>query len=89
MPNKTKRRTNEPPAYKFSDERTKRKIKRHLNDINDVITDKDIKEAKVPGTEPGARTVTPQKPNNNGLQNGNVVDDVPGNPATPWDILHQ
>ena len=97
MPNKTTRNTetdNSKP-YTFSDEATKKKIRRHINDINDVITEKDIKNAKVPGAEdepvrkraPRKRKEEPTK--NPEEQNKPNVDDTPGNPATPWDILQE
>jgi hypothetical protein len=72
--------------YIFSDEVTKRKIRRHIRDINDVITDKDIKNAKVPGLE----ETPPAKPGQDEKkQPKNIVDDKPGNPVTPWDILDE
>lgn len=38
----------------FSDEATRMKVRRHLSDINDVISENDIRNAKVPGIdEPG------------------------------------
>ena len=94
MPNKetSKPETKNVPPYTFKDEKTKRKIRRHIKDINDVITEKDIKDAKIPGAEitpvPArpARPVKPAKKKKNG-KDDNVVDEVPGNPATPWDIL--
>ena len=89
MPNKEDRpvETNNTPPYTFSDEVTKRKIRRHIKDITDVITEKDIKNAKVPGAEQAPLSISPnkaQKPKKN-----NVVDDVPGNPVTPWDVLSE
>jgi hypothetical protein len=88
MPDKEKPETkaNDVP-YKFSDEATKKKIRRHIKDINDVITEKDIKDAKVPGAEEKA---APAKPAKKGTkQKKDVVDDTPGNPATPWDVLNE
>ena len=92
MPYKANRpiETNSVKPYVFSDEATKRKIRRHIKDINDVITEKDIKNAKVPGAED-----VPAKPASDTVKKGkkqpdkNVVDDTPGNPPTPWDILHE
>ncbi|MFI5130679.1 MAG: hypothetical protein ACHQFX_11835 [Chitinophagales bacterium] len=91
MPNKENPRpeTKNVPPYTFKDEVTERKIRRHIKDINDVITEKDIKDAKVPGAEitpVPARPAKPAKKKKNG-KDDNVVDDLPGNPATPWDIL--
>lgn len=84
---------NETPIYTFSDEQTKRKIRRHLKDINDVITEKDIKNAKVPGAEekpaakPGKRSAIPVTNGKKTKKSKTVVDDAPGNPVTPWDII--
>jgi hypothetical protein len=84
------------PIYTFSDEVTKRKIRRHLTDINDIITDKDIKDAKVPGAEEkkhpstaAGKKTTATKSKSTRKQKKNVVDDTPGNPATPWDVLEE
>lgn len=46
--NENKERVN---PYVFRDEATRKKIRRHISDINDVISDKDIRNAKVPGSE--------------------------------------
>ena len=51
-----RQRKNRPEAedqesYSFYDETTKKKIRRHINDIKDVITEKDIANAKVPGKD--------------------------------------
>jgi hypothetical protein len=77
---------NEEQPYTFSDEVTKRKIKRHLNDINDVITENDIKNVKVPGNEEESAPVMPKKNEKKYIKE--IVDDIPGNPVTPWDILN-
>ncbi len=87
MPNKTSLRSDKTPPYKFSDESTKSKIRRHLKDINDVITDKDIKDAKVPGAENGTPPVKQAKEKTRKKVKENLVDDTPGNPPTPWDVL--
>jgi len=73
-------------SYIFSDEATKRKIRRHIRDINDVITEKDIKNAKVPGLDESPIPPAPQK---KGKKSKKVVDDTPGNPITPWDVLDE
>ena len=85
---KPKAETKNDPPYTFKDEVTKRKIRRHIKDITDVITEKDIKDAKVPGAEITSVPVKPAKKKKKG-KDSNVVDDVPGNPATPWDILQE
>ena len=99
MLNKENRPTpsNDVPLYTFSDEVTKKKIRRHIKDITDVITEKDIKDVKVPGAETEPAPVKPKpgkkgkKSKNDVVNNvsGNPVDDVPGNPVTPWDILNE
>ena len=38
-------------SYTFNDDVTKKKIKKHIHDIKDVITEDDIANAKVPGEE--------------------------------------
>ncbi len=102
---KANRRTNkkEKPPYNFSDEATKRKIRRHLNDINDVITDKDIKNAKVPGSEkaplPAPESTVKVEENKQiegtdenkeaNKENEHLIDDSPGKPTTSWDILQE
>jgi|EndMetStandDraft_3_1072993.scaffolds.fasta_scaffold374671_2 hypothetical protein len=42
---------NNDESYAFIDQATKEKIKRHISDINDVISENDIKNAKIPGIE--------------------------------------
>ena len=37
------------------DNSTKKRVKKHYSDINDKITDDDIKNAKVPGTKPSRK----------------------------------
>jgi len=71
--------TGEQP-YTFSDERTKKKIRRHIRDIKDVITENDIKNVKVPGEE-----AKPGEKEDEKL----VAHDAPGKPVTPWDILEE
>jgi len=83
------------PVYSFSDEVTKGKIKRHLSDVTDIITEKDIKNAKIPGAEEknnpaktGEKTIPRATTKKKTRKSKNtVVDDTPGNPETPWDIL--
>jgi hypothetical protein len=89
---------NETPPYTFSDEVTKKKIKRHLTDINDVITEKDIKNVKVPGVEdnvapaePAEKSAVPVTPEKKSKKKNKkpIVDESPGNPVTPWDVLNE
>lgn len=66
--------------YSFSDEATKNKIKKHINDIKDVITEEDIANAKVPGEEDALPEPREEK---------DEKKEVPseGKPITPWDII--
>jgi hypothetical protein len=77
---------NDEQPYTFSDELTKKKIKRHLGDINDVITEKDIENVKIPGNEKPATVRTKKKEKKD---KKSPVDDTPGNPVTPWDVLNE
>ena len=72
--------------YTFSDEVTKKRIKRHISDINDIITENDIKNVKVPGNEK-----TPEGPAEKKIRKSKkpIADEAPGNPVTPWDILDE
>ena len=73
--------------YAFSDEVTKNKIKKHINDIRDVITEEDIANAKVPGEEE-ALPVQPEKEEKDENKD-EIKNKIPGEgkPITPWDIL--
>jgi hypothetical protein len=69
----------------FSDEATKDKIKRHLTDIRDVITDRDIANVKIPGKEnhvinpPGKEThVMPD-----------TIASTNNKPVTPYDAQEE
>ena len=83
---------NDEQPYTFSDERTKKKIKLHLGDIHDVITEKDIENVKIPGNEKPASTASEKKEKKGSGKKTKkdktpLVDNIPGNPATPWDII--
>jgi hypothetical protein len=78
--------SNNKAPYTFSDEKTKRKMRRHIKDITDVITEKDIKDVKIPGAEPVPVPAKLTKKEKKELDK-KKVDDTPGDPATPWDIL--
>jgi len=77
-----------PEPYTFSDENTKEKIRRHLTDPNDVITENDIKNVKIPGKEKPVRT-RKRKPIAQDKTAGEKKepDGSAGNPETPWDVL--
>ena len=75
--------------YTFSDEATKKKIKRHLTDINDIITEKDIKDVKIPGAEEKDKPVPVTAGKKSKKNKKPTVDDTPGNPVTPWDVLSE
>ena len=76
---------NEQP-YTFSDETTKSKIKRHISNIDDVITENDIKNVKIPGAEKPVKVSRGKKrsPKNIITEEGSE-----GNPVTPWDVLDE
>jgi hypothetical protein len=78
-----KKRSKNVEPYHFSDEATRKKIKRHLADIKDVITEKDIANVKVPGTENDP--VVPSEKE--------TTRDNPESPrdktVTPWDTLEE
>ena len=83
---KKKRSKNEDhQPYSFSDEATHNKIKRHLTDINDVITETDIANAKVPGKENDPVAPFEKKEE--------VTDDTIESPRSktvaPWDTLEE
>ncbi len=79
------------PVFIFTDEATKQKVKRHLQDINDVITEKDIKDAKVPGADDTLFATQSQRQDSDSSkarkerakQKENLVDDIPGTPLCP------
>jgi hypothetical protein len=81
-----------PPPYEFSDEDTKEKIRKHLTDINDVITDNDIKNAKVPGKEKSpAKRKRIKKPGlAEGIKKPGIAEGTKteGNPPTSWDVVN-
>ena len=83
---KKKRAKNEDQQpYSFSDEATQNKIKRHLTDINDVITETDIANAKVPGKEND-----PVAPSENEMETTDVtVESSRTKAVTPWDTLEE
>ena len=85
-PKKNQPENEEPQPYSFSDIATKNKIKKHLSDINDVITEQDIANAKVPGDE---EPLPPHFGEDNDEKNDQNEEDSPGEgkPITPWDVI--
>jgi hypothetical protein len=77
--------------YAFSDETTKNKIKRHLKDINDVISENDIKNVKIPGGEDETEKNEAAKVKENEIESEEEKKKfnkgTEGKPATPWDIV--
>lgn len=83
----------------FSDEKTDHKIHLHLSDINDVISEQDIKNVKTyfedKSTEAsGLKNISEGDKNNEGAEtNSDVKDtatednDEPPRIETPWNIL--
>lgn len=77
----------------FVDEKTKNKVDRHLHDIDDTISDEDIKNAdtdissdRISGNENKNVNETADEPSRNKKQN----DDTPGDRdelPSPWGIL--
>ena len=76
----------ESQPYSFSDEVTKNKIKRHINDIKDVITEEDIANAKVPGEEE-APPVQPEEKKDEKKDRNKARNPGEGKPITSWDII--
>jgi hypothetical protein len=76
-------REDKPPPYTFTDEVTKNKMDKHINDIDDVITDEDIARVKVPGTETPVTPPQKEEENKNDTPPGNAE----GKPVTPWDVI--
>ena len=76
----------ESQPYSFSDEVTKNKIKRHINDIKDVITEQDIANVKVPGEEeePPALSEEEKDEKKEEKKAGNPGE---GKPITSWDVI--
>ncbi len=73
-------------AYTFSDEATERKIKKHIEDINDVITEEDIANVKVPGEEDSLPEPPAEKEEEKkDEEKGKLAGD--GKPITPWDVI--
>ncbi len=80
---KQKSEKGESIPYTFSDEVTKNKIKKHITDIKDVITEEDIANVKVPGEEEEL-PVSPTEENKD-KEKGRLAGE--GKPITPWDVI--
>jgi hypothetical protein len=74
----------EEQPYTFSDEATKEKIKRHLTDIKDVITENDIAHVKIPGKDDVDTSGNNEK--NTEVEDLEVLKNKP---VTPWDTLEK
>ena len=61
----------------LADDVTRKKIKKHLSDINDVITDQDIRNVKIPGKK--ARPVAKTKKQ--------IKDESDDSSLTSWNVL--
>ena len=68
-------------SYTFNDDATKNKIKKHIHDIKDVISEEDIANAKVPGEEENL----PEPPTKEEEKKEEPLSE--GKPITPWDII--
>jgi hypothetical protein len=76
--------------YKFSDHVTEEKIKKHLNDIHDVISEEDIKNVKIPGEETSKGSApTPDLPKKDKTPSRKKKKEEPNedSPISPWDLL--
>lgn len=73
----------DPESYTFNDDATKKKIKKHLHDIKDVITEEDIANAKVPGEEENLPEPPKEKE-----EKKKEEPPAEGKPVTPWDIIN-
>jgi len=71
--------------YTFSDEATQKKIKKHITDIKDVITEQDIANVKVPGDEDDLPVPPTEKDEKKGEEKGRLAGE--GKPITPWDVI--
>ncbi len=85
-PIKNQSENDEAQPYSFSDEATKDKIKKHIYDINDVITEQDIANVKVPGEEePLPAHISEEfdeKKDDSKKENSGE-----GKLITPWDVI--
>ena len=85
MDNEQKKRQpekGESQPYTFSDEATKNKIKKHITDIKDVITEEDIANVKVPGEEDDLPVLPAEEKDG---EKGRLAGE--GKPITPWDVI--
>jgi hypothetical protein len=73
----------DPESYTFNDDATKKKIKKHIHDIKDVITEEDIANAKVPGEEENLPEPLKEKE-----EEKKKEPPSEGKPITPWDIVN-
>ncbi len=75
----------ESQPYSFSDEATKNKIKKHIHDIEDVITEEDIANVKIPGEE----DTLPAPQDEGDEREDETKKELPGEgkPITPWDVI--
>lgn len=86
--NKRQPERDESQPYTFSDEATRKKIKKHITDIKDVITEEDIANVKVPGEEdalPVAPAEEKDEKEKKDEEKGRLAGE--GKPITPWDII--
>lgn len=72
----------------FSDERTDEKMHRHIADINDVITEQDIRNVK---TDFNMDDWHKEENGEPGVANGDSVEQSAADPdtnlVTPWDVI--
>jgi hypothetical protein len=87
-----KKKPEKPATYTFSDEKTRKKVKKHIQDITDTISEEDIKNVKVPGAKEAIEKGVKDK---NVLEGDNIAEEIRQNTdgkqkhTTPWDILDE
>jgi|GEM_PF-2685422 len=77
----------EEKPYTFSDEKTKEKIQRHLSDPHDVISENDIRNVKIPGSEDPVPKQEEDTPSDEKGSEKKIDKGTEGKPTTPWDVL--
>lgn len=75
-------------AQQAADETTKNKIARHLTDVNDTISENDIKNIKtdISSGGTGETNAAGEKENDAGQKPADRQG-VPGDAPNPWDVL--
>jgi hypothetical protein len=91
----TKEKNKRPVRTKRSKETLEERVHRHLNDINSVITDDDIRNVKTELTvrgetvSAGQPVIKERKKRKSGKQKKENEADTEEKQTTPWDILSE